>query len=416
MAAVAATVVLVAPVGASLLVRAEASRLIDQADSLHVDGDCAGAITALDELDPPHRRVARDLVDSSKQGRSACRVLLDAEVAPEKYDSEILAEYVAHPGARWAHASVIRADMLLLSGESEYLTGNYFVQGYPKEAFPLLATALDENPEESESVRGLMEAYLERFSAENARYDESNIEEGYCMTRNEHLDLLDGGWTQPELAEPIARTADLRDEWLLACADETAGAESLAMESMELGSMAGMESFIDVEPLKDARALYDEYLKEYGDEPSAKHARHSRDQIVRVLDQVRKNAERAARYERVRDKAVARADRPADGSDHGACSDGKCQVWVEEGEVLAFGGPGGPYEILLGRVHDGSADMSLGGMLYSYANTSGSISMGDGYVTWSSKPRGELTLNGKVSVGVDGVRGGRVTLSVWRVG
>ncbi|MEU4388552.1 hypothetical protein [Promicromonospora sp. NPDC023805] len=351
----AAAVVLVAPVGMGLLVRADASRLVDEADSLHADGNCAGAIAALDELDPPHRR------------------------------------------------------------ESKYLGVN-FVQGFPEEAFPLLAKALDENPEESQSVRGLMEAYLERFSAENARYGESNIEEGYCMTRDEHLDLLDGGWTQPELAEPIARTADLRDEWLLACADETAGAEPLAMESTELGSMAGLESFIDVEPLKDARALYDEYLEEYGDEPSAKQAGQSRDQIVRVLDHVRKDAERSARHECARDKAVVRADRPADGSDHGACSDGRCQVWVEEGEVLTFGGPGGPYEILLASVEDGSADMSLGGMLYSYANTSGSISMGDSYATWSSEPRGELTLNGEVAVGVDGVRGGRATLSVWRVG
>jgi hypothetical protein len=279
-----------------------------------------------------------------------------------------------------------------------------------------LSTTLEESSEESESVRGVMEAYLERFSAENARYDETNIELSYCTTRDEHLDLLDGGWTQPELAEPVAETAELRDEWLLACADETANTDSLAIESMaEFGPIAGLESSVDLEPLEEARSLYDEYLEDYGDEPSAKQARQSRDRIVRIIDQVRESAARAAEHERARDKAVASADHPVNGSDHQACSDGTCQVWVEEGDVLTFGGPGGPYEILLGSVEDGSADMSLGGTLYSYANTSGSISMGDGYATWSSGPRGELTLNDKVSVGVDGIRGDRATLSVWLV-
>lgn len=412
----AAAVVLVVPCGVVLVARAEASRLVDQADARHTDGNCAGAVAALDELGPLHRRVAGDVVDSSVQGRRACEVLLDATVAEDKFDPEILGEYAEHPGARWAHADVIRADMLLSWDESRYLADDYFLEGTTEEGFELLTSALEESPEESESVRAVMEAYLERFSAENARYDETNVELSYCTTRDEHLGLLGGGWTQRELAEPIAETADLRDEWLLACADETASTESLAVESMELGSMAGLESSVDLEPLEEARSLYDEYLKEYGDEPSAKQARQSRDRIVQVIDQVRESAARAAKHERARDKAIARADRPADGSDHGACSDGKCQVWVEEGDVLTFGGPGGPYEILLASVEDGSADMSLGGMLYSYANTSGSISMGDGYATWNSEPRGELTLNGKVSVGVDGVRGGRATLSVWRVG
>lgn len=414
-AVVAAAVVLVAAGGLALLVRADASRLVNQADARHADGDCRAAAGSLDELGSLHHLVALDVVDSSTQGRHACAVLLDATVAQDKYDSEILAEYVAHAGARWAHAGVIRADMLLLRDESEYLSGDYFIEGEPEEAFPLLTTALEESPEESESVRGVMEAYLERFSAENASYDAMNVEVSYCETRDEHLDLLDGGWTQPELAEPVAETADVRDEWLLACAGETASTGSLAMESMELGSMTGLESSADVESLKDARSLYDEYLKDYGDEPSAEQARKSRDRIDQVIDQVRESAERAAKHERVRDKAIARADHPADGSDLQACSDGTCQVRVEEGEVLTFGGPGGPYEILLGSVKDGSAGMSLGGMLYSYANTSGSISMGDGYATWNSGPRGELTLNDKVSIGVDGVRGDRATLSVWLV-
>ncbi|MBE1874768.1 hypothetical protein [Myceligenerans pegani] len=414
---VAAAVMLAAAGVVLVSVRVEASRLVDEAETRHTDGDCAGAVAALDELESLPGLVAGDLVDSSRQDRHACAVLLDATVGQDTFDPEILEKYVARADARWAHAAVVRADMLLLRDESDYIPDDYFLQGTPEEAFELLTTTLEESPEESESVRGVMEAYLERFSAENARYDRTNIDSSYCTTRDEHLDLLDREWTHPELAEPVAATEDVRDEWLLACADETVGIDTLAhVESMaEVGALAGGESPVDLEPLRDARSLYDEYLENHADESAAERARRTRDRIAGIIDTVRENAARAAEHERARDRAVARADDPADGSNLAACGDARCQVRVASGTLIPIGGPGGPYEILV-TVDGGTATMQLGGLIRSYSTTGGSIVSGDGYAAWSSGRRGELVLNDKVGIGVDGVSGGRATLSVWRAG
>ncbi len=391
MVAVAAAVVLVATGGLVIAVRAEASRLVNQADARHTAGDCRDANEALDKLDPLHRLVAGDVVDSSVQGRRACDVLLDATNPDGDFELDGLDDYLGHPGALWAHAGVVRAELLFkLSDDSWDAPGRD-----PEGAVEQLVETLAAHPEESASVRAVMSTYVGRFEKDwflkptdyglagyTEPLDEDSVASDACAAREEYLWLHDGGSTEPELAEPIASTDDQGDDLLAGCA--------------QVNQAAGK--------LTAARSLYDEYLETYADAPGAKTVREVHDELVESIP-----------HKRMRDQGVANADDPADGSNLDACGDARCQVRVEEGEVLTFGGPGGPYEILLGNVGDGSADMSLGGMLYSYSTTGGSIAMGGGYATWSSGPRGELTLNDKVGIGVDGVSGDGATLSVWRV-
>lgn len=390
--ATAATVVLVAAGGVVISARAEASRLVDRADARHTDGNCAAATEALDHLSSLHRLVAGDIVDSSEQGRRACDVLLDAAAHGEgAFDLEGLTEYIRHPGARWEHAGVVRAGMLLGLSDGGANDREGDKASDQEGAMKQLVETLSAYPDESTPVRELMSTYVERFMT--AEYsepaedyepaDEVPPAPEVCATRGEYLSLHDGGWTEPELAEPIATTSDRGDDLLAACAQEKEADGKLT----------------------SARWLYDEYLASYADEPDAKKVRRARDQLVQTI-----------RHKRFRDRAVANANHPADGSTLSACGDGRCQVRVRSGTLVRIGGPGGPIQLLV-TVSGGSANIQLGGVVvYSYATTGGTLSVGDGYMGWGSGPRGELVLNDKVGIGVDGVRGGRATLSVWRAG
>ncbi|WP_460890419.1 hypothetical protein [Promicromonospora xylanilytica] len=390
--AVAAAVVLVATGGVVLTARAEASRLVDQADARHVGGDCEGAVDALDELGPLHRLVAGDVVDPSVRGRRACEVLLDAAGPDGNYEPAGLDAYLAHPGARWAHAGVVRAELLFTSSAGG--NGSWDAPGRdPERAVEQLAETLEAHPEESESVREAMSAYVGRFKKEwyteptvypgAAGYiepiDEDSLASDACAAREEYLWLHDGGWTEPELAEPIASTDDRGDDLLAGCA--------------QVQQAAGKQG--------SARRLYDEYLKTYADAPAAAAVRTVRDELVATI-----------RHERMRDRAVAKADHPVDGSNLDVCGDARCQVRVTSGTLVPIGGPGGPYELLV-WVHDRSVTAELGGYIRSFSTNGGSIVSGDGYATWGGDKGNELVLNDKVGIGVDGILGDRATLSVW---
>ncbi|MCP2282522.1 hypothetical protein APR04_001420 [Promicromonospora umidemergens] len=391
---VAAAVALVATGGVVVAVRAEASRLVNQADARHTGGDCQDSAAALEELGPLHRLVAGDVVDSSVQGRRACEVLLDATSTDGDLELDGLDDYLAHRGARWAHAGVVRADLLFTSSASSG-NGSWDAPGRdPEGAVEQLAETLAAYPEESASVRDAMSTYVGRFKKEwyieptvypgPAGYiepvDEESLASEACAARDEYLWLHDGGWTEPELAEPIASTDDRGDDLLAGCAQARQAAGKLAA----------------------ARSLYGEYLETYADAPGAKSVRKVHDELVESI-----------RHQRMRDRAMANADHPADGSNLDACADARCQVRVTSGTLVPIGGPGGPYELLV-WVHDKSVTAQLGGYIRSFSSNGGSISSGDGYATWSGGPGGELVLNDKVGTGVDGVRGDRATLSVWR--
>lgn len=238
-----------------------------------------------------------------------------------------------------------------------------YVGGFKKEWFT--------EPTEDPGLAG----YTEPLDAASVAWDA-------CAAREEYLWLHDGGWTEPELTEPIASTDDRGDDLLAGCA--------------QVNQADGK--------LTAARSLYDEYLETYADAPGAETVREVQDELVESI-----------RHKRMRDRAVANADHPADGSNLDACGDARCQVRVTSGTVIPVGGPGGPYELYVTVTGD-SVDISLGGLFYSYSTTGGSFVSGDGYASWSSEPLGELTLNEKVTVGVDGVSGDGATLSVWRVG
>ncbi len=388
----AVAVVLVATGGVVVALRAEASRLVNEADARHADGDCQDAIEALDELGPLHRLVAGDVVDSSVQGRRACSVLLGATSTDGDFEPDGLDEYLGHPGARWAHAGIVRAELLFnLSAGSG--NGGWDAPGRdPEGALEQLVETLAAHPEESASVREVMSTYVGRFDKDwfikpteypgyTEPLDEESVASDACAAREEYLWLHDGGWTEPELAEPIASTGDQGDDLLAGCAQVKQADGKLTA----------------------ARSLYEDYLKSYADAPGARTVRKVHDELVDSI-----------RHKQMRDRAVANADHPADGSNLDACGDARCQVSVTSGTTIPVGGPGGPYELHV-TVAGGPVDLSLGGLFYSYSTTGGSFVSGDGYATWSSGPRGELTLNNKVAVGVDAVRGDRATLSVWQV-
>lgn len=392
---VAAAAVLVATGGVVIAARAEASRQVDQADARHTDGDCEGAIDALDELGRLHRLVAGDVIDPSVQGRRACEVLLDAADAAGAdgdYEPAGLDAYLAHRGARWAHAGVVRAELLFTpSGGGN---SGWDAPGRdPEGAVEQLVETLEAYPEESASVRDAMSAYVGRFKKEwyteptvypgAAGYiepiDEDSLASDACAAREEYLWLHDGGWAEPELAEPIASTDDRGDDLLAGCA--------------QVRQAAGKQG--------SARRLYDEYLETYAEAPAAAVVRTVRDDLVATI-----------RHERMRDRAVAKADHPVDGSNLDACRDARCQVRVTSGTLVPIGGPGGPYELLV-WVHDKSVAAELGGYIRSFSTNGGSIMSGDGYATWGGGQGNELVLNDKVGIGVDGIRGDRATLSVW---
>lgn len=391
MTAAAAAVVLVATGGLVIAVRAEALQLVHQADKQHSYGHCREATEVLDELGSPHRLVAGDIVNVSVQGRRACEVLLDARSSDGEFEPDGLDDYLDHPGARWADAGVVRAALLLkLSDDAGNGVG--YGSGYgdwdapgrdPKQAVEQLAETLAAHPEESASVRDLMSVYVGGFKKEwfTESLDEESLAWDACAAREEYLWLHGGGWTEPELAEPIASTDDRGDDLLAGCAQVKQADEELS----------------------DARSLYGEYLETYADAPGAKSVRKMRDELVQSI-----------RHQQVRDRAVANADHPADGSNIRACRDARCQVRVTSGTVLSIGGSGGPYEVLV-WVHDKSVTAQLGGYIRSFSTNGGSIVSSDGYAAWSGAAKGELTLNDKVAIGVDGVRGDRATLSVWRV-
>lgn len=393
MVAVAAAVVLVATGAVVLSVRAETSRLVNLADDRHAAGNCQDAMETLDGLGSLHRLVAGDVVDSSVQGRRACELLLDAVDADGDLEPAGLDDYLAHPGARWAHAGVVRAELLFASNGGG--NGSWDAPGRdPEGAVEQLVATLTAHPEESAAVRDAMSTYVGRFKKEwyteptvdsgPAGYvepiDEESLASDACAARDEYLWLHDGGWTEPELAEPIASTEDRGDDLLAGCA--------------QVRHAAGK--------LDDARSLYAEYLKTYADAPGAKSVRTVRDELVERI-----------RHEQMRERAVANASHPADGSNLDACRDARCQVRVKSGTLVPIGGSGGPYELLV-WVHDESVTTELGGYIRSFSTNGGSIVSGDGYATWSGGQGGELVLNDKVGVGVDGIRGDRATLSVWR--
>jgi hypothetical protein len=341
--------------------------------------------------------MAADVIDSSVQGRRACEVLLAATTGDGDADFELdgLEQYLGHPGARWTHAGVVRATLLLkLSGGSG--NGGWDASGRdPEAAVEQLVETLAAHPEESAAVRDVMSTYVDRFeqdwfikpteypglSGYSEPLDQESLASEACVAREEYLWLHDGGWTEPEVAEPIATTDDQGDDLLAGCAQVTQADGKLTA----------------------ARALYEEYLETYADAPGAKTVRTMHDELVASIQ-----------HKRMRDRAVANADHPADGSNLDACGDARCQVGVTSGTTVPVGGPGGPYELHVTVTGD-SVDISLGGLFYSYSTTGGSFVSGDGYASWSSGPRGELTFNDQVTIGVDGVDGDRATLSVWPV-
>jgi hypothetical protein len=244
-----------------------------------------------------------------------------------------------------------------------------------------LVETLAAHPEESASVRDVMSVYVGGFKKEwfTEPFDEQSLAWDACAAREEYLWLHEGGWTEPELAEPIASTDDRGDDLLAGCAQVKQADGKLTA----------------------ARSLYEEYLETYADAPGAKSVR-------KVLDEMAESIQ----HKRMRDRAEANADDPADGSNLDACGDARCQVRVTSGTLVPIGGPGGPYELLV-SVTGGSVDVQLGGVIRKFSTNGGSFVSGDGYASWGSGPGGELTLNNKVTVGVDGVRGDQATLSVW---
>ncbi|OLF07349.1 hypothetical protein BLA60_27650 [Actinophytocola xinjiangensis] len=396
----AAVAVLLVAVGVVVVtVRLQASGIVDDAEAAHRRGDCAESVATLDGFGSFHRLAAGDIVRSAEPGRQACRLLDKATGEQGRYDPRLLAEYVDHPGARWPNAGVELSQLLLgldsdggtdgdTAGDTDGDVGRD-----PKSAMKRLNETLAAYPGMSAAVRELVEAYVERFGESGyARpvedeYGSADPEAAarVCADRDEFTWLHAGDWTRPEMAEPIAATEDLADEWLLACANATAA----------LGDMTSWGQ---------ARTMYDEYLTEYADQPGAQDARKGRDEVVGAIQ-----------HRQARDRAIARAGKPADGANLGACRDGRCQVRVTPGNLLTINGPGGPYQVLVSGVGGGSVTVAIGGQISSFNSTGGSITVFGGNAAWSSGPKGELTLNDRLGVGVDGVAGGRATLSVWLV-
>lgn len=400
----AAVVVLLVAVGVVVVtVRLRASGIVDDAEAAHRRGDCVESVATLDELGSQHQLVAGDIVRSAEPGRQACRLLGEAKGEQGRFDPRLPAEYVDDPGARWPHAGVLLSQLLLgldPDGDSDGgvesgLDGgsDEDVERDPRSAMKRLDETLAAYPQESAAARELMAAYVERFGKSGYAHP---IEDEYgaadpeaaarvCADRDEFSWLHAGGWTRPEIAEPIAATAELTDEWLLACANAKA-------------VMGDMTSW------GQARSLYDEYLKKYSDQPGARDARKGRDEVIGLIQ-----------HRQARDRAITRAGNPADGANLGACRDGECQVRVKPGDLLTINGPGGPYQVLLSGVGGGSVTIGIGGQISSFNSTGGSITVSGGNAVWSSGPKGELMVNDKFGVGVDGVAGGRATLSVWLV-
>lgn len=387
MVAVVAVLVLVAAGALVVVVRGQASRLVEQAEARHTEGNCQAAVERLGELGPTHRLVARDVVGASEQGRRACEVLLEATDDSGDPDPDGLDAYLGQPGARWAHAGVVRAELLLKASDRD---AAWDAPGRdPEAAVEQLVETLAAHPEESASVRDVMSTYVRRFDkdwytepTEDLGVDEELPASDACAARAEYLWLHGGGWTEPEIAEPVASTDVQGDDLLAGCA--------------VVRQAAGK--------LDAARSLYDEYLETYADAPDARSVRTVRDDLVESIP-----------HQRMRDRAVATADRPADGSDVDACRDARCQVRVTSGTLITIGGPGGPYELLV-SVDGQTVSARLGGYIQWFSSTGGYVSAGDGYASWGSEPPGELVLNDEVGIGVDGVSGNRATLSVWLVG
>lgn len=338
----------------------------------------------LKKLSQRHRVVGGDIVGTADVRGRACQLLIKARQDGGTYDPKGLAAYVDHPGARWGKAGVIRAETLFgLAPESPETRD-------PKKAIAQLTETLEAFPGEAGAVRRLMGNYVERFGKDGygrALVDEySTVDEAaaaqVCADRDEYAWLHKGVWKQPELAEPIATTDGLADEWLLACADAKASVEATWGE---------------------ARTMYDTYLEEYADQPSATKAKKGRDQVVALI-----------RHKEQRQSAIARAGRPTDGSNLGACADATCQVRVRVGDVISMRGRSAPYQLLINNISGGSVDVSLGGFITSMSSTGGSMISGDGYASWAGAVENELVLNDKVGFGVDGISGSSATLSVFR--
>lgn len=397
MAGIVGAVVLIVAVAGVVTMRVQASRIADRADAQHGRGDCADSLKTLDRLERRHRIVARDIAGSAEEGGRACELLLEASQGKGQFDPKGLAQYVNDPGARWGGAGIVRAKALLgLSDAGSDGAESASADGAesqatrdPKGAVKQLAATLDAFPDESGSVRKVMETYVGRFG--KTGYDRAVVDEyGFadetapaqvCADRDEYTWLHKEDWSQPELAEPIAKTDGLTDEWLLACANAKATAEKTWGE---------------------ARTMYDTYLEEYADQPGAKQAKQGRADVVASI-----------KHKQARAAAVARAGRPADGSNLGACGDGRCQVRVSEGDMITIRGRGGPYQLLITTIGGGTVDVSLGGTISSMSSTGGSSIWGGGYASWAGAAKDEMVLNEKVGFGVDGINGSRATLSVW---
>lgn len=216
------------------LVRFDSWAIARDAEAAHADGDCDRAVASLHRLGAPHGVVHGSVAARGEEEREACELLIDAlDTVDGAAAAEKIEAYLDHPGSLWDGAGLKRAEFLLASVLTRRVGVPEDDDSAPatmEDAFAQLSVTLQSTPGQSESVRAVVESFLDDLDTAPP-----------CRAKKIDDWLFEQTWEEPELTETVAAGADQVPVRMFECAGVLSGTD------VEAGSEAYQE-FLTVHP------------------------------------------------------------------------------------------------------------------------------------------------------------------------
>lgn len=228
--------------------RYDATAIVEAAEESHQSGDCQTAAESLGRLGAVHRLADGPTTLRGEEALEACELLLEAEDADPVTAEGLIETYLDHPGARWDGAGPLRAERLfevVVDSPESYVT-------HLDDAFAQLSASLEDTPDQSERVRGIVEEFLADFP-EVA---------GACAAMNIDDWLQEQDWEAPELSEPVAADAPQVPPRIVACA----------------------RAFFEGDNLEGARDAYERFLADYPDHELVPEATDELEEVETAIE------------------------------------------------------------------------------------------------------------------------------------
>ncbi|RMI36818.1 hypothetical protein EBN88_20585 [Streptomyces triticirhizae] len=153
------------------IVRIDAQLIERDATAAHRDGDCARALSRLDQHGPFHRLFAAPLTEGTERETEACELLVAARRLTDEGQrgaaAQAFTRYAAHPGARWDEAGDRAADLHLAQAEDDLARSLAGETPELASGFGHLATVLDRHPGREAEVEAVLDGFLGGLPADD---------------------------------------------------------------------------------------------------------------------------------------------------------------------------------------------------------------------------------------------------------